>query len=48
MQAVILPEAEIQKMEKVSLELQPGIAKKDPLCAKAIAGLREIMETEGR
>jgi TRAP-type C4-dicarboxylate transport system substrate-binding protein len=44
---VTLPEAEIEKMRKASLKLQEGMAKKDPLSAKAYAMLREFMKEMG-
>jgi TRAP-type mannitol/chloroaromatic compound transport system substrate-binding protein len=44
---VTLPEAEVEKMRKASLELQNEMAKKDAMSAKAIAMLREFMKEMG-
>jgi len=44
---VTLPEPEIEKMRKASLELQSEIAKKDPMCAKAMSMLHDFMKELG-
>lgn len=41
-EVVTLPPSEIKKMEKISDEIQDEIAKKGPLCAKAIAILKKM------
>lgn len=40
----VLPEAEIEKMRKASMELWDEIAGKDPLCAEAIKSLKAFLK----
>jgi hypothetical protein len=44
---VSLPEADMNKMRKYSLEIQNGIAKKGPLCAKGMKMIRAFMKELG-
>jgi TRAP-type C4-dicarboxylate transport system substrate-binding protein len=47
-EVVKLPPAEIAKLEKVAEQHQNEIAKKDPLCAKAVAILTELEKNRGK